>query len=103
MYPHDELTRLAAHKATLRRDIAVNRAHCNEVAAGVMRPVEWVDEMLALWRRVSPLARIAAVPLGFVIKRTLFRRSRLVGSLVSWGPLVASVLRGIGATITTRK
>jgi hypothetical protein len=66
MYPDRELTRLAAHKATLQRDIAVRRAQCAEAAAQVAQPLEWLDRMLAWWRQLSPFAKLAAVPLGLL-------------------------------------
>jgi hypothetical protein len=69
----------------------------------MMQPIEWLDRMLAAWRRLSPFARLAAVPLGCAIKQLLFRRSKLLGSLVSWGPLVASVIRGVGSPAATRR
>jgi hypothetical protein len=80
-----------------------SRAQCTQAAAGVLRPLERVDGMLAFWRRMSPIARFAAVPLGFVLKRILFRRSKIVGSLVSWAPLVTGVIRGIKGAVTSGK
>ena len=97
MYPQPELTRLAAYKAALRRDIAFRRDECVEAAAGVAKPFEWLDRMLALWRRLSPLTQFAAVPLGFALKRTLFPRARLLGSLLRWSPLVFGAARVIGS------
>jgi hypothetical protein len=102
MYPDRELTRLAAHKAALRRDIALRRTQCVEAAARVARPLEWLDRMLALWRRLSPLAQFAAVPLGFLVKRTVFPRLKILGLLMRWGPLVFSAVRGISSVVKTR-
>jgi hypothetical protein len=103
MYPDEDLTRLAGHKAALRRNIVRSRAQCAQAAAGVLQPLERLDRVLAFWRRISPIARFAAVPLGFVLKRVLFRRSKMMGSLVSWAPLVAGVIRGIKGAITAGK
>lgn len=102
MYPDRELTRLAARKAALRRDIARRRAQCAEAAARVARPLEWLDRMLAFWRRLSPFAQFAAVPLGFLVQRTVFRRLKILRSLVRWGPLVFSAVRGIQSVVKTR-
>ncbi len=85
MYPERELNRLAAHKAILRRNIALRRAECVEAAAQVVQPLEWLDRMLASWRRISPLARMAAAPLGFLAARTAFPRLKLLIPLLRWG------------------
>jgi len=67
MYPHRELTRLAARKAALRRGIALRRAQCADAAVRVAQPLKQLDRALAFWRRLSPFAWLAAVPLGFLI------------------------------------
>jgi len=103
LYPHEDLTRLAAHKASLRHRIDATSVQYAHAAAGVMQPLVRLDQALAFWRRMSPIARIAAVPLGFVLKRVLFRRSKIIGSLVSWGPLVAGAIRGISSANTRRR
>jgi hypothetical protein len=102
MYPQRELIRLAAYKTALRRDIALRRVECAAAAARVTQPLAWLDRMLAFWRRLSPLAQFAAVPLGFLATRTVFPRSKILNSLVHWGPLVFGAVRGIGSAVTTR-
>ena len=99
MYPQQELNRLAIHKAVLRRDIAVRRARCVEAAARVARPLDWMNRMLAFWRQLSPLARFAAVPLGILIQRAVFPRSKILRTLVRWGPLVFGAMRVVGRTV----
>ena len=103
MYPEPELTRLAAHKAVLQRGIGLRRTQCAEAATQAMRPFAWLDRMLASWRRLSPLAQFAAVPLGFLVKRTIFPRLKPLGSLLRWGPLVFAAMRGIGSAIKNRR
>jgi hypothetical protein len=88
MYPDRELTRLAAYKAALRRGIALRRAQCAVAAARVAQPLEWLDRMLAFWRRLSPFVKFAALPLGFLLKRSLAPRTRVLGTLLRWGPPV---------------
>lgn len=102
MYPQQELTRLAAYKVALRRDISFRRIQCVEAAARVARPFEWLDRMRAFWRRLSPLAQFAAVPLGFAVKRTLFPRARFLGPLLRWSPLVFGAARAIGSAVKAR-
>lgn len=101
MYPQRELIRLAAHKAALRRGIAVHRAQCLAAAARAAQPLEWLDRALAFWRRLSPLALLAAVPLGFLVQRTVAPRLKFLGSLVRWGPLVFGAMRGISSAVKT--
>ena len=102
MYPNWELRRLAAHKAAVRRRIAVSRARCIEGAAGAAQPLEWLDRMLALWRKLPPIARFAAVPLGLLATRTIFPRLKFIGSVMRWGPLAFGAVRGIGSAIKNR-
>jgi hypothetical protein len=102
MFPHEELTRLAAQKIALRREIALCRVQCTHAAARVAQPLEIVDRALAIWRKLSPIARIAAVPLGFIFKRILVRRTKVAGSLMSWAPLVTGMIRGMASAVSSR-
>ena len=95
MYPDVELNRLATHKAGLRWRIGVQRVKCARAATQVLRPLAWLDRALALWDRVSPLAKIAAVPLGFLLKRSNTAPPRLLGKLLRWGPIVLGAVRGL--------
>ncbi len=94
MYPREELTRLAAHKAVLIRKIGLERAQCEEAARGVLRPVELLDRMMILWRRLRPWLRLTALPLPLLIQRTLFPRSKIAGLLVRWLPPAVAWMRG---------
>jgi hypothetical protein len=70
----------------------------------VARPVEVLDHGIARWRRLSPFVKFAAVPLGFVLKRMLGRRARVLGGLLRWGPLVVGAVRGMaGAHGSSRR
>jgi hypothetical protein len=103
MYPQAELTRLAAHKAALRRGIALRRAACTSAAARLAEPIAWLDRMLATWRRLAPLAQLAAVPLAALATRTLFPRLKFLAPLLRWAPLVVSVASGIGSIFKARR
>ena len=98
MYPQRELIRLGVHKAAMRRRIGRRRIACASAASQALRPVAWLDGALALWRRVSPLARFAAIPLGLLLKRSASPRPRLLGALLRWGPLALSAVRGFSAS-----
>ena len=102
MYPQQELNRLAASKAVLRRDIAVRRARCADAAARVAQPLEWVDRMLAFWRRLPPLARFAAVPLCLILQRTVFPRVKILRTLTRWSPLVFGAMRVVHRAVDAR-
>jgi hypothetical protein len=102
VYPQEELTRLALHKAALRRAIAGHRADCAEAAARLAQPLEWVDRAAATWRRIAPLARFAALPLTFLLTRSLFSRLKFIGPLVRWAPVVFSAARGLGTVLKSR-
>jgi len=95
MYPQRELTALAAYKITLRGDIALRRAAMAQAAAKVAQPLEWLDRVVAFWRRIPPLAKFAALPLGFLVKRTIFPRWKILGPLLRWGPLVLGASRNL--------
>jgi hypothetical protein len=97
MYPHGELIRLAAHKATLRRRIALSRAQCGEAAGRAIQPLAWLDRVVAFFRQLSPLAILAAVPAGLVVQRAVFPHFKLLGTLVRWGPPVFALVRGLRA------
>jgi hypothetical protein len=102
MYPQRELIRLSAYKASLQRDIAIHRAQYTKAAAHVAQPLELLDRMLVLWRRISPIALFAAVPLGFLVQRTVFPRLKILRSIVRWSPLVFTAIRGISSLVTDR-
>jgi len=97
MYSDRELNRLAGVKAELRHDIARHRRQCVTAAARVAQPLAWLDKLLVLWRQVAPFAPLAAVPLGFLLKRSSAPRPRLLGLLLRWGPVVFGAVRGFVA------
>lgn len=102
MFQDRELIRLAARKAALQREIVLGRTRCIDVAARVARPLVWLDRAAAFWRRLSPLAKGAALPLGFFVQRLVFRRLGKVRSLVRWGPLIVSAVRVLRSVVRTR-
>ncbi len=97
MYPSRELDRLARHKAALCCRIAHRRLECAEAVAGVERPLRWLDRAIAFWQRVSPVAKVAAIPLALLAQRTLFRRMKIIPTLLRWAPLAFSAGRVFGA------
>lgn len=94
MYPQRELTRLAAYKAELRQSIAEHRILLAHTAAQVAGPLDWLDRAWGLYKRLLPLAKLAALPMGCFLTRVLSPRLKLIGTLVSLGPLLVGALRG---------
>jgi len=97
MYSDRELIRLDAHKAVIRGRIARRRHECAASAARVLQPLAWADRLVALWRRFSPFAVVAAVPLGFLLKRTVAPRTSVLGAVLRWGPVLVGAVRGFAA------
>lgn len=93
MYPETELTRLAAHKTILRRRIAARRAVCADGFARIARPLALLDRLQVLWRRVAPLARALALPLGLLLGRSALRRTGFFGRVLRWAPVVLAAWR----------
>jgi hypothetical protein len=87
MYPDEELIRLAGYKNRLQRRIQLHRAECAVAVAGAVRPLEWLDRVVNWWRRIAPIAKVGAIPMAFILKKTVFRRAKILGTLLRWGPL----------------
>ena len=99
MYPQRELKRLATHKVWQRRRIVVHRFDCVAAATRVARPFALLDRVMGFWRRLSPFAQLAALPLGVLVTRKFFPRLKTLGALLRWGPLVFGAVRGLGAAV----
>jgi hypothetical protein len=95
MYPDGELARLAAYKAALRLRIGTRRVECTVAIAGVERPLIWVDRAIALWRRIGPFAKLAAIPAALLLKRALFPRVGIFASLLKWAPMIFTAGRAL--------
>jgi len=98
MYPQRELILLAARKAVLRQSIARRRDQCAVDTVRVMKPLELLDRALILWRRIPPLVKLTAIPLGLlVIKRTVFpqRKINILGPLLRWGSILFGTMRSL--------
>ncbi|MBI3887135.1 MAG: hypothetical protein HY302_15620 [Opitutae bacterium] len=93
MYPQRELIRLATYKVWLRRGIARRRTDCGRAVAQLARPFSWLDQMLALWRKIPPVAKLATVPFVALVTRAVLPRAKILGTLLRWGPLVYGVVR----------
>jgi hypothetical protein len=97
MYPDGELAQLAEYKAALRLRIGTRRVECAMAVAGVERPLIWVDRALALWQRIGPFAKLAAIPAALLLKRALFPRVGIFASMLKWAPMIFSAGRAFSA------
>jgi hypothetical protein len=112
MYPTGELKRLAARRKLLSVRIDARRWQCIEHWTKLSRPLQWLDDLLAKWRRISPLVKIVGTPVILMLVRKLFGRVGQLGRLVSWlrlAPLVLHTARTVaqwtgqrGATASSR-
>ncbi|HEY1765469.1 MAG TPA: hypothetical protein VGF85_11135 [Opitutaceae bacterium] len=94
MYPQKELTVLAGRKAVLLDRICVDRDKLMAAAARIAEPIEIVDRVVDRWRHISPMAKLAAVPLGLLLRRLIARRARKLSAALRWGPLLFAAVRG---------
>ena len=77
MFSRQELTALASGKAAVLQRIEANRAQCAAKAGRIGRSLEWLDQALVRWRRLSPILKFAAMPIGsFLLTRWLGFRGR---------------------------
>jgi len=96
MYPERELSLLATRKAVLRGKIAHRRIQTSADLAQLTKPLEIMDKAAELWRKIPSLAKLAVVPVALVVlKKTLFRRTKLLSSLLRWGPLAYKAVKGM--------
>jgi hypothetical protein len=97
VYPAGELSELARSKLALRQRIAARRAGCVDHAARVTRPLQWLNRAHARWRRLSPVARLALVPLGLLLARGAARPGRRLAALLRTRPTFVGLVRGLAA------
>jgi hypothetical protein len=95
MYPSAELTELGQRKSALRARIAGSRLACSALAGEVARPLNWIDRGIEQWRRIPPMAKIAALPLGLLLRRAVFpaKKTHLAGKAVRLLPLVMGAFK----------
>jgi hypothetical protein len=98
MYPSGELISLSRRKALLRAKISIGRLECVAMAAEAARPIDWIDRVIAQWRKIAPFAKFAAVPLGLLLQRGLLPGKKLklfgrVARLLPWILGAAKILK----------
>ena len=98
MSPSQELIRLADRKASLRRNITVQRARCVEAARSVFRPVTWLDRAREFWTRVSPWSGLLLLPLGLLFRRRPGRKRGWFRTILRWAPVAIRVVQKYAAS-----
>jgi len=83
--------------------MAVRRIQFAQAAVRAAQPLVWIDRVFAHRQWLSPLAKIAAVPLGFLLKRSIIRRSRVLGFLLRWGPVALGAASGLAEAQSRRR
>jgi len=95
MYPSGELDNLARRKAVVQARISLDRLRCVTLAAEVARPINWLDRTLIQLRKISPIMKLAAVPLGLLLSRAVLpgKKRNLMGRAARLLPLLVSALK----------
>jgi hypothetical protein len=95
MYPTAELTDLAARKAVLRAKILVDRQRCCVQATEAARPLHLIDRVVTQWRKIPPIAKIAVLPLGLLLRRAVAARGKekIMGRAMRFVPMVMNALK----------
>lgn len=94
LYPQRELANLAEVKAGLQHRIRRRRAESLAHLERIEGPLRWIDRAYGYWKRFAPLAKLAGGPIGVWLFRSVFRRRKLTGHVVRWGPMLFNMLRG---------
>ena len=94
MYAERELKRLGDVKSVVRRRIARRRYELTSQVDRVLVPARWVDRAWIWWRSVSPMAKLAAAPVGTWLLGKLFQRRKTVRPLTRWAPILWSAVQG---------
>jgi hypothetical protein len=87
----------------VRRNIVLHRAQCAEAAGQLARPISWLDRAIALGRRIQPVLRYIALPLGLFATRRVFPQMKILRVLTRWGPLICGAALGARSLLQGRK
>ena len=95
MYPAAELNALARRKAVLRARISLDRLHVVALATEVARPIDWLDRVIVQWRKISPFAKFAALPLGLLLNRRTVpgQKTGLVSRALRFVPMILGAVK----------
>lgn len=94
MYAERELKRLSDVKVVVRRRIARRRNETINQVDRVLVPARRVDRAWSWWKNISPMAKLAAAPVGTWLLGGLFKGRKAAAPLMRWGPLLWSAVQG---------
>lgn len=90
MYPQSDLKVLALRKLRLVQRIRRRREECGARAQQVLKPAAWAEGAYARWKAVSPLSRLAAVPVGLWVTKRFFPGATV---WLRWVPVALNLFR----------
>jgi hypothetical protein len=93
MYPQPNLDLLSRRKLALLETIRERRSDCAGQLEKVLQPVLWAEGMYARWKAISPAVKLAAVPVGVMVKQKLFPAGGVVGGLLRYAPMALKLFR----------
>lgn len=93
MFSDPQLTELSQRRAALHARIARRRVECAGAWQEASRPLDWIDRGRERWRQSSPWLKLAVVPVGMAVARTVFGRGRRLGRALRWLPVATSLAR----------
>lgn len=88
-----QLIELSSRRAALHVRIARRRVECAEAWHEASRPLVWIDRGRERWRLSSPWLKLAVVPVGMAVVRTVLGRGRRLGQALRWLPVATSLAR----------
>lgn len=95
MYPSGELKELARRKEAVRDRLALHRLQYMEAGERLARPIHVIDTLVAQWRRISPFAKLAALPLGLLLKKKLAPKASILSTAIKWLPTMFGAARAV--------
>lgn len=97
MYPQSDLDLLSRRKLNLLSRINARRDECAEQVEQVLQPVLWVERVYAKWRAISPILKMAIVPLGlfFLRRKAPPKTESMIGGLFRWAPVALNLFRSM--------
>ena len=96
MSPQANLDSLAQRKGVLLASIRLRRLESSAQLGAVMEPVAWAESLYARWKAVSPLVKVAAMPVGALLKQKLFPQAGMLAGLMRWAPVALNLFRSRG-------
>jgi hypothetical protein len=93
MYPAGELDALAVRKNMLLLRIALHRQQCVVAGSRLAKPLAWADDIIARWRKISPIAKMVGLPLGLMLARKATKRLGGSLKLLRFAPLILQTAR----------